>query len=117
MADVVGNYTVHGLPLDVMWNDIDYMDKYKNWTTDPVRYPSDDFKKFVTGLHAQGKRFVPIVDAGVAKLDYFGYNEGIAANVFIPSPNVDGPFTGQVWPGDAVYTDYFHPNATDYWSA
>jgi alpha-glucosidase (family GH31 glycosyl hydrolase) len=99
-----------------MWNDIDYMDKYYDWTTDPVRYPSDQMAAFIDHLHSIGKHFIPIVDAGVAKDDYFGYNDGIDMNVFIPSPNVEGePFTGKVWPGLAVFVDWWHPNATTYW--
>jgi len=64
---VVANYTKNNLPLDVIWNDIDYMDEYLNWTTDPVRFNSTDMKEWINQLHGQGKHYMCIVDAAVGK--------------------------------------------------
>lgn len=112
---VVRNYTERGLPLDVMWTDIDYMQDYLDFTVDDSRYPPEKLKAFIDKLHANDQKFIPIVDAGVAMTDYFGYNEGLKRNVFISSPNHPGPFIGKVWPGLAVFVDWFNPNATQYW--
>jgi alpha-glucosidase (family GH31 glycosyl hydrolase) len=119
---VVDNYKSHSIPLDVMWNDIDYMNSYYDWTVDPSRYPADQYKAFVNQLHADGQYYVPIVDAGVAQQTklpdgspYEAWNSGVEKNVFIGSPNHDGPLIGKCWPGYAAWPDFFNPNTTDWW--
>lgn len=40
-------YKEHNIPLDAIWNDIDYMDEYKDWTLDSERFPHNKFKAFL----------------------------------------------------------------------
>ena len=52
-------------PMEVLWTDIDYMDRYIDFSIDKPRYP--DFAKFVDEtLHVNNVHFVPIIDAGVS---------------------------------------------------
>ena len=115
LQDVVTNFNKYRIPLDVMWTDIDYMIKYEDFTLDPARYDYTQFGKFIDSLHAAGRRFVPITDAAIANTNYFAYNIGLERNVYIGSPNHPGALQGDVWPGSAVYIDWFNPNATQYW--
>ena len=39
MQEVVDNYTRANIPLDVMWGDIDYMERWRDFTFDPVNFP------------------------------------------------------------------------------
>jgi alpha-glucosidase len=66
------------IPLDVVFADIDYMDRYKDFTVDPLvnKYLMNTFKEYssqkwsglgdyVRELHQQGLKFVPIVDPAI----------------------------------------------------
>jgi maltase-glucoamylase len=65
LKEVVANYTAMGIPLDVMWNDIDYLSNYEDFTVDQKRYK--DLGDFVTTtLHADNQHYIPIVDAAIA---------------------------------------------------
>ena len=62
---VVQQYAQAQIPLDTIWNDIDYMSEYEDFTWDPTNYPPQQVSAFVQQLHAQGQRYVVIVDPGI----------------------------------------------------
>jgi len=99
------------------------MEDYKNFVVDPVNF--GDLGQFVKNLTTDNLHYIPIVDAGIAqrirsvsgKQPYLPYVDGMNKNVFIKAHSkTEEPFSGNVWPDDAVYTDFTHPNASDYWS-
>jgi alpha-glucosidase (family GH31 glycosyl hydrolase) len=49
---------------DTMWTDIDYMQHYEDFSFDPQRFPLAQVQSFVSKLHANGQRYVVIVDPG-----------------------------------------------------
>lgn len=61
---VVAKYKEAGLPLESMWSDIDYMDRYMDFTVDPDTYPPVKLRKFIDTLHANHQKFMMIVDPG-----------------------------------------------------
>lgn len=65
---MAANYSAAGIPLDALWSDIDYMDRYEDFTTDPVKYPAEDMRDFVAGLHEAGQHYVVIIDPGTVAL-------------------------------------------------
>ena len=115
LQNVVTKFNQYRIPLDVLWTDIDYMNNYEDFTLDASRYNYGQFSKCIDSLHAANRKFVPIMDAAIAKTNYDPYNDGLAKNVFIQSPSHPGALVGDVWPGPAVYIDWFNPNATNYW--
>ena len=116
VEEVVANYSAAGIPLDTQWVDIDYMDAYRDFSTDPVDFATDDLRAFVEALHTGGQHLVPIVDPGImVTAGYTAYEEGMAADVFIRDIK-GGYYLGQVWPGPTYFPDFLHPNAQNYWT-
>lgn len=58
VKEVVANYSAAEIPLETQWLDIDYMDKYLDFTTSPVNFPQQDVAAFIDSLHANNQRFV-----------------------------------------------------------
>lgn len=113
---VVAKYKEVDLPLESMWSDIDYMDRYMDFTVNPDTYPPVAFRKFVDTLHANGQKFMMIVDPGI-KIDdtYSPYVRGLDLDVFVRKEDGD-LYLGQVWPGAVHYPDFLHPNAKQWWA-
>ena len=117
VEQVVANYSAAGIPLETQWVDIDYMEEYRDFTTDPVSFPVNEMKKFLNYLHSQNQHMVPIIDPGImVKSGYPAYEDGIKHDIFIKDIK-GGNYLGQVWPGPTLFPDFFHPNAQEYWTA
>lgn len=103
----------HGVPCDVLYLDIHYMNGFRSFTWDQVRFP--DFANMIDALHRQGFKVVPIVDPGI-KIDtaYGPYKSGLEWKVFLTYP--DGkPAVGVVWPGASHFPDFTNPAARSWW--
>ncbi|XP_053577142.1 lysosomal alpha-glucosidase-like [Bombina bombina] len=104
------------MPLDVQWNDIDYMDGYRDFTYDPKRY--GDYPQMVKDFHQQGIKYVMIVEPAISSTTppgtYPPYDEGIKRGVFIMN-ETGQPLVGKVWPGPTVFVDFTNPETYDWW--
>jgi alpha-glucosidase len=63
VREVADRYEKAGVPLDSIYLDIDYMERYKDFTTDGEKFP--DFRDFTAEMKKRGIRLLPIIDAGV----------------------------------------------------
>ncbi|HAP03591.1 MAG TPA: alpha-glucosidase, partial [Lachnospiraceae bacterium] len=61
VREVADRYEKAGVPLDSIYLDIDYMERYKDFTTDDEKFP--DFRDFTAEMKKRGIRLVPIIDA------------------------------------------------------
>ncbi len=113
MREVVREYRSRGIPLDVLYADIDYMDGYRVFTWNPETFP--DPSGLLADLKADGVRVVPIVDPGV-KIDgaYPTFAEGAARDMFVKDR--DGlPLIGEVWPGKVCFPDFARAEVRQFW--
>ncbi|MBQ9743439.1 MAG: alpha-glucosidase [Ruminococcus sp.] len=109
VRNVVKNYRGNNIPLDAVYMDIDYMERYKDFTVDSEAF--GDLSEFAKEMKEQGIRLVPIIDAGV-KIEegYNVYEEGVK-NGYFCTDEEGKPFEACVWPGMTHFPDFLNPEA------
>lgn len=107
--EVLAGYQKAGIPLDYICMDIDYMDRYIDFTVNKERFP--DLKAFAGEMMSQGIHLVPIVDAGI-KIEKGNqvYEEGAANGYFCRNANGEY-FQAGVWPGMTHFPDFLNTKA------
>ncbi|MBD5149287.1 MAG: alpha-glucosidase [Oscillibacter sp.] len=107
--EVVQKHREAGVPLDMVYMDIDYMERFKDFVPAPEIFP--DFPAFVSELRARDIHLVPIVDAGIkTKEGYSVSDEGKEKGYFCK--RADGSdFEAAVWPGWTNFPDVLNPEA------
>ena len=81
VREVVKRYRDLDIPLDSVYLDIDYMERYKDFTVNPKTFPN--FPDFVKEMREEHIHLVPIIDAGVKQEEgYPVYEEGMAKGYF-----------------------------------
>uniref|UniRef100_A0A7E4V345 Gal_mutarotas_2 domain-containing protein n=1 Tax=Panagrellus redivivus TaxID=6233 RepID=A0A7E4V345_PANRE len=133
VKDVIDRTKAAGIPQDVQFADIDYMDKYKDFTYDHDKWA--DWPNFTDYLHSQGQRVILIFDPAI-EADYDVFQRGIDANVsWISWPRADlvpqdvqsqypmakdtKIMLGIVWPDKHVgFPDFLDPTGvtTQWWA-
>ncbi len=109
IREVVDNYKKHDIPLDMVYMDIDYMERYKDFTVDREAFP--DLKGLSDSLKAEGIHLVPIIDAAVKQeAGYDVYEEGLEKGYFCTKED-GSPFVAAVWPGKALFPDVLNEEA------
>ncbi|KZV75261.1 glycoside hydrolase family 31 protein [Peniophora sp. CONT] len=118
--DVVQSMRDAGIPLEVMWNDIDLYHDLRDFTSDPERFPPEEMRAFTQELAENGQHYIPILDAAIPHTAndtdmYYPFIEGLAQGNFIKNPD-NTTYIGQVWPGYTVFPDWFAPSTEDWWA-
>ena len=103
-----------GIPLDVQYADIDYMEAAKVFTIDPVNYKG--LKEYFRQLNSEGVRTIVILDPGMIddQKTYLPTIEGIEEDVFIKWDN-GSLMRGAVWPGPVFFPDFFTKRTHRWW--
>ncbi|KAL6481335.1 hypothetical protein MHYP_G00094150 [Metynnis hypsauchen] len=114
--DVVRAMRNYGIPQDVQWNDIDYMDRALDFTIDPVKFST--LPDLVKDLHIHNQRYVMILDPGISSTQpagsYLPFEEGIKQGIFINKSSGD-TLIGKVWPGLTAFPDFSNPDTHEWW--
>jgi alpha-glucosidase len=107
-------FTEHQFPCDGLWLDIDYMDRYKVFTTHPQHF--GDRTTELKTLEDRGRKIVPILDPGIkVEAGYEIAASGLAHDIYCQNPEGQ-PYVGFVWPGRTWFPDYSLPEARQWWS-
>jgi alpha-glucosidase len=103
------------LPADVVYMDIDYQDRSRPFTVNRAAFP--DLRQLAGDLRGQGIRLVLITDPHIAKAPgqgYAAYDSGAEQDLFLKLPGGQY-YSGDVWPGAAVFPDFSRPQARRWW--
>ncbi|XP_076207479.1 lysosomal alpha-glucosidase-like isoform X1 [Aptenodytes patagonicus] len=104
------------IPQDAQWNDIDYMDGYRDFTFDPQKFAS--LPSLVEDLHKHGQHYVIILDPGISSTNphgsYWPFDEGLKRGLFLNTTQGQ-PLIGQVWPGFTAFADFSNPDTHQWW--
>ena len=113
VISVARQFRDRGIPADVIYLDIHYMDGFRMFTWDRHRFP--DPHKLVADLKEMGFHVAVILDPGIKiEDDYPPYEDGKARDVFVKYP--DGElYTGEVWPGWCHFPDFTRPDTRAWW--
>uniref|UniRef100_A0A6G1SJT3 Lysosomal alpha-glucosidase n=1 Tax=Aceria tosichella TaxID=561515 RepID=A0A6G1SJT3_9ACAR len=104
-----------GIPFDVQWNDIDVMERYNDFTYDPVRFAG--LPEFVDELHAAGMYYITLTDPGISQEpNNYPYELGTQMDIWIKN-STNQPLVGKVWnqSGRTVFPDFSNPKSHEYW--
>ncbi|EPS66368.1 hypothetical protein M569_08405 [Genlisea aurea] len=112
VLEVSRTFREKGIPCDVIWMDIDYMDGFRCFTFDKACDP----KSMVDALHQRGFKSIWMLDPGIKhEKGYFVYDSGSENDIWIQT--ADGkPFIGDVWPGPCVFPDFTQSAARSWWA-
>ncbi|XAR70739.1 Alpha-glucosidase [Bertholletia excelsa] len=114
VLEIAKTFRQKGMPCDVIWMDIDYMDGFRCFTFDQERFP--DPKTLVAELHQAGFKAIWMLDPGIKREEgYFVYDSGSERDIWIQT--ADGkPFVGEVWPGPCVFPDFTQSRTRSWWA-
>ncbi|XP_041085570.1 lysosomal alpha-glucosidase [Polyodon spathula] len=113
---VVKGMRNYGIPQDAQWNDIDYMDGFRDFTTEPENFAT--LPEMVKDLHDHGQRYVMILDPGISSTQpsgsYWPFDEGLKRGIFINDSD-GNTLIGKVWPGLTAFPDFSNPETHQWW--
>uniref|UniRef100_A0A8C1FC37 alpha-glucosidase n=1 Tax=Cyprinus carpio carpio TaxID=630221 RepID=A0A8C1FC37_CYPCA len=107
-----------GLPYDVQYTDIDYMENKKIFTYDMEKFA--ELPQFADYMHDKGQKYIVILDPAVSTGQringpYEALERGHAAKAWVTEPDGVTPLLGEVWPGETVFPDYTNQACIDWW--
>ena len=109
VREVVREYRKRDIPIDSIYLDIDYMERYKDFTINRDSFA--DFENLVEEMKKENIHLVPIIDGGVKKEDgYDVYEEGKENGYFCKDENGEDFVIG-VWPGKCCFPDMLNDEA------
>ena len=114
LQKVIIGYRNESIPLDAIWNDVDYLEDFKDFTIDEESY--GDLGEFVDEIHKENIHYVPIIGSGISAGDSEAYFDGRKRGIFMRSNKDESePLIGKYTPGDVVFIDFYEPTSENFW--
>ncbi|NXT46724.1 MGA protein, partial [Pluvianellus socialis] len=97
IATLVEDMKAAGIPYDVQYADIDYMERQLDFTLSP-RFTG--LPALIDKIRSEGMRFILILDPAISgnETDYPAFTRGLEKDVFIKWPNTNDIIYAKVWP-------------------
>lgn len=112
VREVAAEYKKRNIPIDSIYLDIDYMERYKDFTINRDTFA--DFEDLVEEMKEQNIHLVPIIDGGVKKEDgYDVYEEGKEKGYFCKDEDGEDFVIG-VWPCKCCFPDMLNYEAREW---
>lgn len=93
----------------------DYMNRRQVFTLDEERFPIDMMRELVDHLHNNDQHYIVMVDPALAYQDNPPLQRAIEDNILLLRAN-GSAWLGVVWPGVAVFPDWFAEGVDEYWT-
>jgi alpha-glucosidase len=114
IKSIADTFRLKKIPCDVIWMDIDYMERFKIFTFDKTKIP--DPKGVNDYLHSNGFKSIWMIDPGVkVEKNYSVYETGSKGNHWVQKAD-HNEFNGKVWPGPCAFPDFTRPETRIWWS-
>ncbi len=98
------------------------MDRFRDFSNDPVHFDPARGQRFTDSLHSSGRHYVRIVDAGIYSPNhndvsdtYSPYTRGNKAAAFLQNPE-SSDYGGLVWPGYTVFPVWMVDQTEPWWA-
>ena len=121
LQEVIDAYAAQRIQLEMIANDLDYLDFNRIFTNAPDHYPIQQGLEFLDKLHASGQYWFPILDPNVYAPDptnasdiYAPYAQGEELGAYIR--NGEDTYFGVLWAGISAYMDYLVPGGQQFWT-
>ncbi|NWQ86908.1 MGA protein, partial [Burhinus bistriatus] len=135
IAKLVEEMKAAGIPYDVQYADIDYMERQLDFTLNP-RFTG--LPALINKIKEEGMRFIIILDPAISgnETDYPAFTRGLEKDVFIKWPNTSDIIYAKVWPdlpnvevndtldwdtqvklyrAHVAFPDFFRNSTTEWW--
>lgn len=114
VKEVATEFRTRKIPCDVIWMDIDYMNNFKVFTFDSLKFPNP--ASMNEYLHSIKMKSVFMIDPGIKKeAGYSVYDSGTENDVWVKNSN-GLEFNGNVWPGECAFPDFTMPASREWWA-
>lgn len=114
LRQIARGFRKRRIPCDVLWFDIDYMDRFRIFSFDHKRFP--DPKGLADELRADGFKCVWMIDPAPAAADKYWIHDQVIAGQHATLDSDNQPFIGSVWAGPSTFPDFTRPETRDWWA-